>query len=397
MLQVLWFVDGALAHSESTVGQRSQFSLRRPPPGDHRIEVRVVHPETGAGDARAGLVLVAEGSGSPISPQDAATAATGTGVAIGTWLWAEHWRRKQLERAETLRRAQQEAADAALEQDRNRWYDRIMELNDVEKARRQVAERLSRGPHPLQGEIDKLGQEMQKLVRDLHELTKRLQKKRAEWNAMRWTAVTDGMIETADVCLEVWLLMQGYGREHLTSGTPFSAAKDWLKGLSKAAAEQKFREAFGAPLDPYAMGKVNLSTIGIPSDYVYGRGPEGKSPGEIMFDGLPRGLSKSLLQDNLEKVGLDKAAKAYGPGETAVTALDDATKKAKEVRKLGGEIIEYQGRISRRQQRLEDGLHDLARKQQQLADIQRRQDSVPLPDTRPGFDTESAWQDSTRR
>ena len=397
VLQVLWFVDGALAHSESTVGQRSSFSLRRPPPGDHRIEVRVVHPETGAGDARAGLVQVAEGSGSPISPQDAATSATGTGVAIGTWLWAEHWRRKQLERAESLRRAQEEAADAALEQDRNRWYDRIMELNDVEKARRQVAERLSRGPHPLQGEIDKLGQETQQLVRDFHTLTKQLQRKRAEWNAMRWTAVTDGMIETADVCLEVWLLMQGYGPQHFANGAGFSAGKDWLKGLFKAAAEQKFREAFGAPKDPHAMGKVNLNTIGMPSDYVYGRGTDGKTPGDVIYDFLPRGLGKTALQENLKRIGQGKAAGAYGPGETAVTATTDAYQKAKDVEQLGKDIIELQRRMRRRQERIDDGLHDIARKRQQLADIQRRADNAPLPDTRPGFDTESAWQGSTRR
>jgi len=397
VLQVLWFVDGALAHSESTVGQRSSFSLRRPPPGDHRIEVRVVHPETGAGDARAGLVQVAEGSGSPISPQDAATSATGTGVAIGTWLWAEHWRRKQLERAESLRRAQEEAADAALEQDRNRWYDRIMELNDVEKARRQVAERLSRGPHPLQGEIDKLGQETQQLVRDFHTLTKQLQRKRAEWNAMRWTAVTDGMIETADVCLEVWLLMQGYGPQHFANGAGFSAGKDWLKGLFKAAAEQKFREAFGAPKDPHAMGKVNLNTIGMPSDYVYGRGTDGKTPGEVVYDFVPRGLGKTAFQKNLEKIGHDQAAKGYGPAETAVTATTDAYKKAQDVEQLGKDIIELQRRMRSRQERIDDGLHDIARKRQQLADIQRRQDSTPLPDTRPGYDTEAAWQSSTRR
>jgi hypothetical protein len=56
-------------------------------------------------------------------------AAGATVTAAGVWLWLEWMRQKQAE-----------AAEAALQKDRSRWYDRVMDLNRLERDRRQALE-----------------------------------------------------------------------------------------------------------------------------------------------------------------------------------------------------------------------------------------------------------------
>lgn len=129
VLDVVWSINGAVAYSESTLGNVASWSLALPAPGTHWIVVQVTDPESGFSQTAEQWLSVQMGANASIPPGTSAAAAVGTMTAIGAWLWGEWWLARSRERR-----------DAALERDRQRWYDRISDLNAAERDARRRAE-----------------------------------------------------------------------------------------------------------------------------------------------------------------------------------------------------------------------------------------------------------------
>ncbi|MBN1814239.1 MAG: hypothetical protein JXA14_20540 [Anaerolineae bacterium] len=122
VLNVVWLINRATAAEESTVGDSATWTLDAPAPGTHSVEVRVINPETGDTQAQTASVAVRPGANVPISPGAQIGAAVGTTTAIGAWLWLEWWRQRRAA-----------AAEAALQRDRQQWYEREMEQTRLER------------------------------------------------------------------------------------------------------------------------------------------------------------------------------------------------------------------------------------------------------------------------
>jgi hypothetical protein len=125
VLNVTWLINRATAAEESTVGDSATWTLDAPAPGTHSVEVRVINPETGDTQAQTASVRVRPGANVPISPGAQIGAAVGTTTTIGAWLWLEWWRQRRAA-----------AAEAALQRDRQQWYDREMERAQLEREQR---------------------------------------------------------------------------------------------------------------------------------------------------------------------------------------------------------------------------------------------------------------------
>lgn len=373
-LGVVWFVDGALAQQEESVSLRSAFALENPSPGQHTIQVRVIDPESGDAAARSAVVRVEEGAGGRIPTAAAAGAAAGTAGTIGAWLWLEWWRARMGQqrveaaaRAAEARKTAEEAADEALRQDRQRWYDQVEELNRVERQQRAYREALGEYYDAALDHLNaviKLGH----LERDHAQLSKRLAELKVQFDVARLTAVTDGVLEIADMMVDTLLWNAGGGPEWLST-VPGGYGKDWLKALLKAAARQKVREAHGVRrYEPDFLRKQFIDPAGIPSDYFVDPDAAMRDKGlpRIIFDlGLPRGISKTLLSQGLEKrFPADDLGKglgfSYSVFETGATAAADTADKMEECRKLRRQMSTTLDQVLRRERAIPDAQDDAA-------------------------------------
>ncbi|MBN1814243.1 MAG: hypothetical protein JXA14_20560 [Anaerolineae bacterium] len=121
-LNVIWVIDGATAASASADGNSASWSLDQPAPGEHDVEVQVIDPATDMARVLGTSVEVRAGQNAMIPPIMQIGAAGGTLATVGGWLWWE-WVRQRRE--------------AALSQDRQRWFDRVGEMDRPEREQRQ--------------------------------------------------------------------------------------------------------------------------------------------------------------------------------------------------------------------------------------------------------------------
>lgn len=94
-LTVVWLIDGLTAATESRSDNGSVFSIDKPAPGTHTIEVQVIDPQTGMARVKQAVVDVLEGSNVALPPGAQTGAAIGTMTGLGGWLWSEWFLRRR--------------------------------------------------------------------------------------------------------------------------------------------------------------------------------------------------------------------------------------------------------------------------------------------------------------
>jgi hypothetical protein len=133
-LSVTWVVDGVVGKQEVALDS-SSYSLAKLPPGTHVIQAQVVHNATGKARVAVASTQVLAGSNlSPfalgddarVPPQGQVAAAVGSMSVVGAWLWAEWWLARRNRALDIVR-------DRVLEEDRQRWFDEVEEVREVER------------------------------------------------------------------------------------------------------------------------------------------------------------------------------------------------------------------------------------------------------------------------
>ncbi len=364
-LLVQWYVDGAPASQENSVGQSATFSLAQPAPGEHSVQVLVTDPASDAQAARTTTVQVAPGHNAQIPVSTRAAAAVGSAGTVAGWLWLE-WRRARRAAAMAAHAARtQETTDAALAKDRQAWYDAQMQQNDVERERRHQRE-VAAALQDAESDYQQAASHSHQLAREAADLTRQLQKLRADYDYTRYTAVSDGIIDIVDLTIDVGLSAAGKAPGWL--GNPAGAGtKDWAKGLAKGAARQKLGELVdGRPSDYRPLDEV-LSAAGLPPDYA--RAPSdtvaNRSWDRIGYDLAPRGALKQAYARRLQRVSsgpIQQIGDAVGPVESVVTGVHDATSKAEKAARLRQRIVVVDQQLRRRNRLFADSLAELAEK-----------------------------------
>jgi len=362
-LLVQWYVDGAPASQENSVGQSATFSLEQPAPGEHSIQVLLTDPASDAQAARTTSVSVAPGRNAQVPVSARAAAAVGSAGTVAGWLWLE-WRRARRASAMAAQAAQtQEATDAALAKDRQAWYDAQMQQNDVGRERRHERE-VAAALREAESDYQQAASHSHQLAREAADLTRQLQKLHADYT--RYTAVSDGIIDVADLVIDVGLAASGKPPGWL-SNPAGAGAKDWVKGLAKGAARQKLGEMVdGRPSDYRPLDEA-LSAAGLPPDYA--RAPMGtaakRSWDRIGYDLVPRGALKQAYARRLQRVPsgpIQKLGDAAGPVESVVTGVHDAASKAEQAASLRQRIVVVDQQLRRRNRLFADSLAELAEK-----------------------------------
>lgn len=368
-LFVQWYVDGASASQENNVGQSATFSLAQPAPGEHSVQVRLVDPASDAQAARTISIHVTPGNNARVPVSARAVAALGSSGTVAGWLWLE-WRRARQAAVLAARRAQaQKAAEAALSRNRQAWYDAQMRQNDHERQQRREREAAAALDN-AENDYAQAASRAHQIAREAADLTRHLQRLRADYDYTRYTAVSDGVMDMADLVIDVGLTASGKAPGWL--GTPAGAgAKDWAKGLAKGAIRQKLGEMVdGRPPDYDPLAEA-LSAAGLPPDYI--RTPRDTTSkrgwDRIGYDLAPRGALKQAYVRHLDRVPLSpvqRVGKALGPVESALTGVHHAASKADQAARLRQRIVVADQQLRRRNQIFAEALKDLAAKRSAL-------------------------------
>jgi len=373
-LAVQWYIDGVLASWGNSVGQSASFSLDQPAPGSHTIQVQLTDSASDALAARSVTVDITRGANTGVPVTARATAALGSSATIGGWLWLE-WRRAREAAALARRRAQAaEEQERALDKDRQAWFDAQMRRNDAERQRRQARERAD-ALRAAEADYGQAASRAHELAKESADLTRQLQKLSADYDYTRYTAVSDGILDIADLVIDMGL--SASGRAPGWTQTPAGAgAKSWAKGLVKGAVRQKIGESVdGRPADYDALAEA-LSAAGIPPDYATAptSTASGRSWDRIAYDLAPRGAVKQAYTRYLDRIPsspVQRLAKGVGPAESAITGIHDAAAKADEAARLRRRIVVVDQQLRRRNRLFDEALEDLTAKRSTLAHIQR--------------------------
>ncbi len=378
-LLVQWYVDGAPASQENSVGQSATFSLAQPAPGEHSIQVLVTDPSSDAQAARTTTVQVIPGHNAQIPVSARAAAAVGSAGTVAGWLWLE-WRRARQAAAMAAEATRtQEAADAALAVDRQAWYDAQMQQNATERERRHEREAAA-ALHDAESDYQQAASLSHQLAREAADLTRQLQKLHADYDYTRYTAVSDGIIDIVDLTIDVGLSAAGKAPGWLSKPAG-AGAKDWAKGLAKGAARQKLGELVDGRSSDYRPLDEVLSAAGLPPDYA--RAPADtaakRSWDRIGYDLAPRGALKQAYARRLQRMPsgpIQRLGDAVGPVESVVTGVHDATSKAEEAARLRQRIVVVDQQLRRRNRLFADSLTELAEKRSAM---ERARDATRTP------------------
>jgi len=88
-LTVVWLVDGMKVLTQTRRDDISQYSLDKPAPGVHDVQVQVTDPRTGKTRVMSTTAIVMPGKNAMVPPGSAAGAAVVTTGAVGLWLWGQ--------------------------------------------------------------------------------------------------------------------------------------------------------------------------------------------------------------------------------------------------------------------------------------------------------------------
>ena len=97
-LTAIWLIDGYTVSTESHTDNGSVFSMDKPAPGTHTLQLQLVDPNTGMARVKETYVTVVEGSNATLPPGSQVGAAVGTLSGIGVWIWYEWYRARRATR-----------------------------------------------------------------------------------------------------------------------------------------------------------------------------------------------------------------------------------------------------------------------------------------------------------
>lgn len=133
---VNWIMDGYVIKSSTILLGQDNFTFPYPPPGSHVVQVQVMDDSTyNLRVASTGAEILVPPDDGRLPPWTQATAAAGSVLILGAWLWSE-WAAARVQ-SDWMEKFQ-DRVDEMLGLQRAQWYEQQMVRNDEVKARVQV-------------------------------------------------------------------------------------------------------------------------------------------------------------------------------------------------------------------------------------------------------------------